>query len=231
MTALVDGDYDGEYITQYKWELREKGYVYTSFRVEYLGMRDGRSVYRQKILYLHHMVLPMKPGFWVIHLNGDKLDNRSANLAYQTPKQVIARREDTEAKRVRFNYGDKAAELFKKHREELVMSGTHAGGKQAAETNKSNDPDFYKKIGQKGGSVNHRETRAFVLDKSLARRAGRIGGLKTAKEYKTKEDTMDEPDLQEIDEALYEKYRDWCKLNQLKPRYKGYLQWLEETQP
>lgn len=228
MTALVDGDYDGEYITQYRWKLREKGYVYTSFRAEYLGMRNGRSVYRQKTIYLHHIVLPVKPGFWVVHLNGDKLDNRSANLAYQTPKQVIARREDTEVKRVRHNYGDKAAELFKKHREELVMSGTYEGGKKAAETNKANDPDFYKKIGQKGGSVNHRATRAFVLDKSLARRAGAIGGSVSRRK---KGDKMDEPDLQEIDEALYEKYRDWCKLNQLKPRYKGYLQWLEETQP
>jgi general stress protein YciG len=36
-------------------------------------------------------------------------------------------------------------------------------------------PDFYKKIGAKGGIAPHEE-RAFAADRELASRAGRLGG-------------------------------------------------------
>ena len=66
------------------------------------------------------------------------------------------------------------------------MSGTKIGGLKAAEANKANDPDFYRKMGQKGGSVSHPETRLFRLNKDLAREAGRRGGT-ISRRYKKKE--------------------------------------------
>lgn len=58
------------------------------------------------------------------------------------------------------------------------MSGTKAGGKLAAKTNKErHGDDFYKVIGAKGGVKG--TTGGFYADRELARRAGRKGGLKS----------------------------------------------------
>jgi len=56
------------------------------------------------------------------------------------------------------------------------MSGTIAGGKSAAKTNKKNDPDFYKKLGRLGGKAHNR---GGFTDRELAREAGRKGGRKS----------------------------------------------------
>ena len=56
------------------------------------------------------------------------------------------------------------------------MSGTKVGGKKAAAKNIAKDPDFYKKIGTRGGSSDHPQTRPFALNKDLARAAGSKGG-------------------------------------------------------
>lgn len=58
------------------------------------------------------------------------------------------------------------------------MSGTQAGGKLAAETNKKRyGKDFYAKIGGKGGKIGH--TGGFYANRELASKAGRKGGLKS----------------------------------------------------
>ena len=58
------------------------------------------------------------------------------------------------------------------------MSGTLAGGKLAAETNKKRyGADFYANIGRKGGKNGH--TGGFAADHERARRAGAIGGKKS----------------------------------------------------
>lgn len=60
------------------------------------------------------------------------------------------------------------------------MSGTPAGGKKAAKTNKARyGKDFYKNIGQKGGKLG--TTGGFAASKELAREAGRKGGLKSSR--------------------------------------------------
>jgi len=56
------------------------------------------------------------------------------------------------------------------------VSGNKIGGRKAAAKNLANDPNFYKRIGQIGGS---RNTTGGFKDKDLARRAGRLGGLKS----------------------------------------------------
>lgn len=55
------------------------------------------------------------------------------------------------------------------------MAGTKAGGKAAAATNKAKyGPEFYAKIGAKGGRKGH--TGGFFANRELARLAGQKGG-------------------------------------------------------
>lgn len=54
------------------------------------------------------------------------------------------------------------------------MAGTKAGGLKAAAKNLAKDPEFYKKIGQKGGRNGH--TGGFAANPELARIAGAKGG-------------------------------------------------------
>ncbi len=61
------------------------------------------------------------------------------------------------------------------NREELYkMAGTQAGGKKAAAKNLQRDPDFYAKIGAKGGK--NGRTGGFAANPELARIAGAKGG-------------------------------------------------------
>lgn len=61
---------------------------------------------------------------------------------------------------------------------EEEVSGTKAGGKKAAATNKANHGvDFYGKIGAKGGKLG--TTGGFFADRNLARKAGAAGGRKS----------------------------------------------------
>ena len=54
------------------------------------------------------------------------------------------------------------------------MAGTKAGGLKARDTNIAGDPDFYKRIGSKGGKNGH--TGGFAANPELARIAGAKGG-------------------------------------------------------
>lgn len=56
------------------------------------------------------------------------------------------------------------------------MAGTREGGLKAREANLARDPDFYKKIGAKGGKVIRPETRYFRKHPEAARVVGSIGG-------------------------------------------------------
>lgn len=58
------------------------------------------------------------------------------------------------------------------------MGGTKIGGQKAAATNKAkHGPDFYARIGRKGGRNGH--TGGFAADPELAKRAGAIGGRRS----------------------------------------------------
>lgn len=54
------------------------------------------------------------------------------------------------------------------------MAGTKAGGLKAAAANKAKDPEFYAKIGARGGRMGH--TGGFAANPELARIAGARGG-------------------------------------------------------
>ena len=71
------------------------------------------------------------------------------------------------------------------------MSGTKAGGLKAAETNKKlHGPDFYARIGAKGGRNGH--TGGFAANPMLARIAGTKGGLKSKRGKAKKDDVQEE---------------------------------------
>lgn len=55
------------------------------------------------------------------------------------------------------------------------MAGTEEGGKKTAEKNVARDPDFYKKIGAKGGRKSKPTNRPFAKDRELARKAAKKG--------------------------------------------------------
>ncbi len=60
-------------------------------------------------------------------------------------------------------------------KEVIIMAGTKAGGKAAANTNKTKyGADFYAKIGAKGGKLGR--TGGFFANRELARLAGAKGG-------------------------------------------------------
>ena len=66
------------------------------------------------------------------------------------------------------------------------MAGTLEGGRKAAKTNKErHGADWYSKIGKRGGSTSHPETRYFALHPELAKTAGAKGG-KISKRGKAK---------------------------------------------
>lgn len=54
------------------------------------------------------------------------------------------------------------------------MAGTKAGGLKAKAANLKKDPNFYAKIGQKGGKAS--TTGGFAANPELARKAGAKGG-------------------------------------------------------
>lgn len=68
------------------------------------------------------------------------------------------------------------------------MAGTVEGGKKTAAKNLAKDPDFYKKIGAKGGR--NGTTGGFAANPELARIAGTIGGRisRRGKAFKNQEE-------------------------------------------
>lgn len=65
------------------------------------------------------------------------------------------------------------------------MPGNLTGGLRARDTNKKNDPDFYRKLGALGGSAPHSDPRGFASNvvgkdgltgKERARKCGAVGG-------------------------------------------------------
>lgn len=63
------------------------------------------------------------------------------------------------------------------------MAGTKEGGKKAALKNLQRDPDFYAKIGAKGGKASN--TGGFAANPELARIAGAKGGRISRRTKKT----------------------------------------------
>jgi hypothetical protein len=62
------------------------------------------------------------------------------------------------------------------------MSGTKEGAKKAVSKIKDREPNFYARIAlqaQKAWDRNGRKPQGFAANRELARRAGRLGGMKS----------------------------------------------------
>ena len=67
------------------------------------------------------------------------------------------------------------------------MAGTRSGGERAAKTNKQRyGSDFYMTIGKMGGQKS--VGGGFAKDPELARRAGRLGGLRSRRRKAAEQD-------------------------------------------
>ena len=75
-SALVD-DSDYDWLRQWRWLLVGPGYAGRFDRL------DGTS----RLIYMHRLLINAQPGQHVDHINGDRLDNRRANLRLVTNTQ------------------------------------------------------------------------------------------------------------------------------------------------
>lgn len=62
------------------------------------------------------------------------------------------------------------------------MSGTVSGGRKAAATNLARNPNFYRDIGRKGGSISRGG--GFAGRPDAARKAGATGGSRSRRGFK-----------------------------------------------
>lgn len=76
MAFLID-EGDRHVLASRTWRKRKSGYVTAATHV------NGKYV----VLYLHRVLLNAKPGQYVDHINGDRSDNRRANLRLCTQSQ------------------------------------------------------------------------------------------------------------------------------------------------
>ena len=71
--ALVDAT-DYEWLSQRKWYALRNKWGFYAVREEYIG--SGKT----RFIYMHRQIMDAPKGMQVDHANGDKLDNRRANL-------------------------------------------------------------------------------------------------------------------------------------------------------
>ena len=64
-----------------------------------------------------------------------------------------------------------------------------SGGKLTAQKNLAKDPDFYRKLGSRGGKAKTTKPKGFAADKNNARTAGATGGRYSRKGHKLIERT------------------------------------------
>ena len=65
---------DFNQIKHYSWYIDDKGYVKALNKVPATTIRN--------VIYLHRLIMKALPGQIVDHINGNKLDNRKANLRF-----------------------------------------------------------------------------------------------------------------------------------------------------
>lgn len=81
MFARVD-DADAEWVSQLKWYAHSCGNG-----AFYAGHSESVGKSRCKTVLMHREIMGAEPGQFVDHINGDKMDNRRANLRICTPEQ------------------------------------------------------------------------------------------------------------------------------------------------
>jgi hypothetical protein len=80
--VTVDAE-DFERLSKYRWSAHGKGYAVR-------GVHIGNRKYRH--IAMHREIVGAEPGEYVDHINGDKSDNRKANLRIATNSQNLMNR-------------------------------------------------------------------------------------------------------------------------------------------
>jgi len=76
--ALVDvGDFDT--LSRHSWHFSSNGFAASSIKKQ-----DDK---KYKSFLMHRLIMNAKDGVYVDHINGDRLDNRRANLRFATAKE------------------------------------------------------------------------------------------------------------------------------------------------
>lgn len=81
------------------------------------------------------------------------------------------------------------------------MAGNRSGGLKAKQKNLAKDPEYYKKLGRKGGSWTSKpgKPKGFAANRDLASQAGRIGGVRSRKNRER--DLIDEAEMSGYEQA------------------------------
>lgn len=94
--ALVDDDYDGEWMGYLTWRLHPNGFAQNT------TLRDRSRGQSQQARYLHRMAYGeslIPKGWWVTNVNGNRLDCRTRNLVCLSPAMVIQSRRAQSARK------------------------------------------------------------------------------------------------------------------------------------
>lgn len=75
--ALIDGD-DEQSVRQFRWHHANTGYAGSSSMYRMTGL---------KLMLMHRLIATPPDGMQIDHINGNKLDNRRANLRFCTIRQ------------------------------------------------------------------------------------------------------------------------------------------------
>src|SRR4051812_32510094 len=78
ITEVDDADF--EWLNQWKWHLSTSGYA---TRTQYIK-GSGRKNQKNIIIRMHRLIMNCPEGLFVDHINGNKLNNRRANLRLAT---------------------------------------------------------------------------------------------------------------------------------------------------
>lgn len=79
--AIVDAE-DYEWISQWHWSVMNRGYA---VRSQHIAVINGKQ--KKKAILMHRLIANTPDGMGTDHINGDRLDNRRANLRICTISQ------------------------------------------------------------------------------------------------------------------------------------------------
>lgn len=84
---LVDNT-DFAWLKNWRWHLNEKGYA-TRFALVWKKKIDGKERRKRKVIKMHRLIMGVKIGLFVDHIDGNPRNNQRANLRICTTSQNL----------------------------------------------------------------------------------------------------------------------------------------------